>query len=365
MTDGTSLEFTIEHNPNPASDEDRAKVLENPGFGERFTDHMVMIDWTRDGGWQNARVVPYGPLQMNPGNAIFHYAQEVFEGLKAYRHADGSVHTFRPEMNAKRMQRSAHRLALPELPVDVFVESLRQLVQADEAWVPAHGEGKSLYLRPFMIANEDFLGVRAAETVTYFVIASPAGAYFKDPTRPVNIWLETELSRAGRGGTGAAKCGGNYAASLLPQQTAYEHGCEQVLFLDSSTEQYLEELGGMNIVLVYRDGTVATPESDSILESVTNDSILTLFKETGHTVERRKITIDEWREGAESGAITEAFAVGTAAVISPIGTLKHTDFQIENPRVTEESLSMRMRAKLTGIQNGDLADDHGWLEQLA
>ncbi|KAB1640476.1 branched-chain amino acid aminotransferase [Gulosibacter chungangensis] len=364
MTDRPSLEFTIERTSNPTSDAERAKVLENPGFGTRFTDHMVMIDWTREGGWRNARVVPYGPLQINPGNAVFHYAQEIFEGLKAYRHADGSVHTFRPEMNAKRMQGSAHRLALPELPVDVFVESLRQLVQVDEAWVPAYGENKSLYLRPFMIANEDFLGVRPAETVTYFVIASPAGSYFSDPTRPVDIWLETELSRAGRGGTGAAKCGGNYAASLLPQQTAYENGCEQVLFLDAANEKYIEELGGMNLVLIYADGTVVTPESDSILASVTNDSILTLFKDGGHKVERRPVTIDEWREGAAEGKITEAFAVGTAAVISPIGTLKHPEFQIENPRVSEDSLSMRLRAKLTGIQNGDVADEYGWLERL-
>lgn len=364
MTDRQSLEFTIERNPNPASAAERAEVLENPGFGTRFTDHMVMIDWTREGGWQNARVVPYGPLQMNPGNAVFHYAQEVFEGLKAYRHADGSVHTFRPEMNAVRMQGSSRRLALPELPVDVFVESLRQLVAVDEQWVPAYGENKSLYLRPFMIANEDFLGVRPAETVTYFVIASPAGSYFSDPTRPVDIWLETELARAGRGGTGAAKCGGNYAASLLPQQTAYENGCEQVLFLDAANEKYIEELGGMNLVLIYGDGTVVTPESDSILASVTNDSVLTLFKDAGHKVERRPVTIDEWREGAAAGKITEAFAVGTAAVISPIGTLKHPEFQIENPRVTEESVSMRVRAKLTGIQNGDEPDEYGWLERL-
>lgn len=364
MTDRPSLEFTIERNPNPASDAERAEVLADPGFGTRFTDHMVIIDWTREGGWQDARVVPYGPLTMNPGNAVFHYGQEIFEGLKAYRHADGSVHTFRPEMNGERMRGSAHRLALPELPVDVFVESLRQLVAVDEAWVPAYGENKSLYLRPFTIANEDFLGVRAAETVTYYVIASPAGSYFSDPTRPVDIWLETEFSRAGRGGTGAAKCGGNYAASLLPQQTAYENGCEQVLFLDAANEKYIEELGGMNLVLVYADGTVVTPESDSILASVTNDSVLTLFKDAGHKVERRPVTIDEWREGAAEGKITEAFAVGTAAVISPIGTLKHPDFQIENPRVTEESLSMQIRAKLTGIQNGDVADEYDWLERL-
>ncbi|SJM64908.1 branched-chain amino acid aminotransferase [Gulosibacter sp. 10] len=365
MTDRAPLEFTIEHNQNPTSDAERAEILANPGFGVRFTDHMVMIDWTVDGGWRNARVVPYGPLSLNPANAIFHYGQEVFEGLKAYRHEDGSVHTFRPEKNAKRLQHSAHRLALPELPVELFVESLEQLVRVDEQWVPAHGEDKSLYLRPFMIANEDFLGVRAAETVTYMLIASPAGAYFSDPTRPVDIWLETEYSRAGRGGTGSAKCGGNYAASLLPQLTAAANGCEQVLFLDACSEKFVEELGGMNIVLVYEDGTVVTPESDSILDSVTNDSLLQLCAAAGVKTERRPVTIDEWREGAAAGRITEAIAVGTAAVVSPIGTLKHPEFTIENPPVTADSFSMRIRAKLTGIQNGDEPDEFGWLHRLA
>ncbi|MFD2759343.1 branched-chain amino acid aminotransferase [Gulosibacter faecalis] len=359
------MSFRIDRNPNPATDAELQEVLANPGFGQHFTDHMVVIDWTKAGGWQDARVVPYGPLTLNPASAVFHYAQEIFEGLKAYRHADGSVHTFRPERNAARFAASARRLALPELPEELFVESLRQLVQIDERWVPEHGKGQSLYLRPFMIANEDFLGVRAAQTVSYFVIASPAGSYFADPTRPVDIWLERELSRAGRGGTGAAKCGGNYAASLLPQQTAYENGCEQVLFLDASEQKYLEELGGMNIVLAFKDGTVATPESDSILASVTNEAILELVAEAGHKVERRRITLDEWREGAAAGEITEAFAVGTAAVIAPIGTLKATDFTIENPPVTLDSLSMRIRAELTGIQNGDVNDTHGWLVKLA
>lgn len=360
----TDLTFRIERNANPAADATVAEVLADPGFGKHFTDHMVIIDWTKDAGWHDARVVPYGPLTFNPASAVFHYGQEIFEGLKAYRHADGSVHTFRPERNGQRLADSAHRLALPQLPVDVFVESVRQLVEIDERWVPAHGENKALYLRPFMIANEDFLGVRAAESVSYLVIACPAGSYFSDPTRPVNIWLEREYSRAGRGGTGAAKCGGNYAASMLPQQIAYEKGCEQVLFLDSCDGAYLEELGGMNVVLVFDDGTVATPASDSILPGITRDSVLQLVEDAGYQVERRRISLDEWREGAASGRIVEAMAVGTAAVITPIGELRSDEFTIANPPVTEESLAMRIRAKLTGIQNGVESDTHGWMLKL-
>lgn len=359
MTD--NINFAIERNPNPA---DAAKIAEahaNPGFGNYFTDHMVIIDWTREAGWHDARIVPYGPISLNPANAVLHYGQEVFEGIKAYRHADGTTHIFRPDENAARLQCSSKRLALPELPTELFVESLRQLVALDEAWVPPHGEDKSLYLRPFIIANEDFLGVRAAQRATYMVIACPAGGYFSDPTQPVNIWLEAELARAGRGGTGAAKCGGNYAASLLPQETAYANGCEQVLFLDSCEGKYIEELGGMNIVFAYRDGTIVTPESDSILASITNNSLLQLAADAGMRVERRKVTIDEWREGAAAGDIVEAFAVGTAAVVAPIGLLKSQDFTIENPPVTEDSVAMRLRAQLTGIQNGDVVDTHGWM----
>lgn len=360
MTANT-LEFSITQNPAPAGEDALAAAHANPGFGNTFTDHMVIIDWTRDAGWHDARIVPYGPIELNPANAVLHYGQEVFEGIKAYRHRDGSTHIFRPDENAARLQQSARRLALPELPTELFIESLRQLVAIDEAWVPPYGDETSLYLRPFMFANEDFLGVRAAQRVRYMVIACPAGSYFDDPTQPVNIWLEAELARAGKGGTGAAKCGGNYAASLLPQETAYANGCEQVLFLDSCEGKYIEELGGMNIVFVYRDGTVVTPESESILDSITNKSLLQLAQDAGMQVERRRVTIDEWREGTESGEIIEAFAVGTAAVVAPIGVLKAKDFELTNPPVTEDAVSMRLRRELTGIQWGDVADTHGWL----
>ena len=338
----------------------RAEILADPGFGKHFTDHMVDICWSAQGGWHRPRVQPYGPISLDPAAAVLHYAQEIFEGLKAYRHSDGSIWSFRPEANAARMQRSARRMAMPELPTDFFIESLRELIAADGDWVPSAPD-TSLYLRPFMFAKEAFLGVRPAEKVNYYVIASPAGAYFKGGLAPVSIWLSTQYSRAGKGGTGAAKTGGNYASSLIAQAEAYEQGCDQVLFLDSEQERYLEELGGMNVVLVKKDGTLITPASPSILEGITRDSILQLAEDRGHKVERRQVSIDEWREGAASGDIVEAFACGTAAVVAPIGLLKATDFEIRHES-TEVSLSLR--EELTGIQYGRVEDRHGWMTRL-
>lgn len=357
-----TLQFTHTLNENAASDVDREARLADPGFGKYFTDHMVDICWSKMGGWHRPRVQPYGPISLEPAAAVLHYAQEIFEGLKAYRHADGSIWSFRPEANAARMQRSAKRMALPELPVDFFIESLKELIAVDGAWVPSAAD-TSLYLRPFMFAKESFLGVRPAEKVNYYVIASPAGAYFKGGLAPVSIWLSTTYSRAGKGGTGAAKTGGNYAASLVAQAEAYEQGCDQVLFLDSVEERYLEELGGMNIVLVTKDGTLLTPASESILEGITRDSILQLAEDRGHAVERRPITLEEWREGAASGEIVEAFACGTAAVVAPIGALKAADFEIVHP-ARDESLAMSLRQQLTDIQYGRGEDTHGWMTRL-
>jgi len=280
----TSTNFSIKLSANPTSQEDRETILAAPGFGKYFSDHMVSIDWSIERGWFDAEVRPYGPLSIDPASSVLHYGQEIFEGLKAYRHADGTVWTFRPELNAARMMRSAHRLALPELPVDLFIESLKQLVSVDKAWVPSAPE-TSMYIRPFMIANETFLGVRAAEREAYYVIAGPAGAYFAKGVAPVSIWLATDFARAASGGTGAAKCGGNYAGSLLPQKEAYANGCSQVLFLDASEMKYLEELGGMNVFVVMRDGTVVTPSlTGSILEGVTRESIMQLARDRGHKV---------------------------------------------------------------------------------
>ncbi|MFC0681314.1 branched-chain amino acid aminotransferase [Lysobacter korlensis] len=357
------LQFAVTPNPNAKSTEERDAILADPGFGKHFTDHMVDICWSARGGWHRPRVQPYGPIALDPAAAVLHYAQEVFEGLKAYRHEDGSIWTFRAEQNGLRMQRSARRLAMPELPVEYFLESLRQLIAIDGDWVPSAPE-TSLYLRPFMFAKEAFLGVRPAEKVNYYVIGSPAGAYFPSGVAPVSIWLSTSYSRAGKGGTGAAKTGGNYAASLVAQAEAYEQGCAQVLFLDSVEGKYLEELGGMNVVLVYKDGRVVTPASDSILEGITLASVLQLARDRGHDVQERRVSIDEWRDGVASGDIVEVFACGTAAVITPIAQLKAADFTIGDADAPAGELTMSLRSELTDIQYGRLPDRHGWLTRL-
>jgi branched-chain amino acid aminotransferase len=358
------LEFELTPSETARTSAARETILSDPGFGRHFTDHMVTIDWTVEEGWHSARVTPYGPLQLDPASSVLHYGQEIFEGMKAYRHADGSIWTFRPEKNAERLQRSARRLALPELPVADFIESIKQMIAVDGDWVPNAPE-TSLYLRPFMIANESFLGVRAAHKVGYYVIASPAGAYFTDGVAPVSIWLSTEYSRAGRGGTGAAKCGGNYAASLLPQQEAYDNGCAQVLFLDGETGTHIDELGGMNVFFVHGTDTLVTPRlTGTILEGVTRDSIMQLARDRGMTVVERDVTVDEWREGIASGEITEVFACGTAAVVTPIAQLKGTGFTIGEADAPAGEITMALRQELTDIQYGRLPDRHGWLMRL-
>jgi len=357
------LTFAVTRNENAANEVDRDAVLADPGFGKNFTDHMVDVCWSEGGGWHRPRVQPYGPIALDPAASVLHYGQEIFEGLKAYRHGDGSIWSFRPDANARRLQASARRMALPELPEQYFIESLRQIIAVDGQWVPTAPE-TSLYLRPFMFAKEAFLGVRPAKKVAFYVIASPAGPYFPGGVSPVSIWLSTEYSRAGKGGTGAAKTGGNYAASLVAQAEAAEHGCQQVLFLDSVEGAYLEELGGMNIVLVRRDGTLVTPQSDSILPGITRDSVLQLAEDRGHTVQRRQVSIQEWRDGVESGDIIEAFACGTAAVITPIGMISARDFTIGSPDATPGELTMSLREELTDIQYGRRPDPHGWMLRL-
>lgn len=357
------LTFTVEHNPTPASDEAREQVLAAPGFGKHFTDHMVTIEWEQGRGWYDAKVRPYGPFQLDPAAAVLHYGQEIFEGMKAYRHADGSVWGFRPEANGRRMAASARRLALPELPVGDFMESLRQLIAVDEAWVPAYSESEeSLYLRPFMFASEAFLGVRPAKHVTYAVIASPAGAYFSGGVAPVKLWITTNYARAGRGGTGAAKCGGNYASSLAGQLEGTEHGAEQAVFLDSETHTYIDELGGMNLFLVYNDGRLVTPQlTGSILEGVTRSSILKLGSQMGLTVQERRIPVQEWKDGVASGEITEAFACGTAAVITPVGEVVWDGGSMVNG---EADVALKIRNQLLDIQYGRTEDTMDWTTRL-
>jgi branched-chain amino acid aminotransferase len=363
------VQFTQHLSATPKSAEERAAILADPGFGNHFTDHTAIVDYTADaegkGAWHDARIEAYGPISLDPSAAVLHYGQEIFEGLKAYRHADGSIWTFRPEANAARMNKSARRLALPELPEEYFLGAIRDLVSLDRDWVPS-GEGEALYLRPFMIATEAFLGVRAAREVSFRVIASPAGNYFGGELQPVSIWISREYARAGRGGTGAAKCGGNYAASLVAQMEAEEHGCKQVLFLDQFNDNAVEELGGMNVFFVMKDGSLVTPAlTGTILEGVTRDSVMQVAKDMGRSVTERKVTLDEWRDGVASGDIAEVFACGTAAVITPIGVLKDNTEFIGSEDATAGETTMAIRAQLLGIQTGTVEDTHGWLTRLA
>jgi branched-chain amino acid aminotransferase len=363
QTTADAFERRLTTTPRPAAE--RQQLLEQPAFGTVFTDHMVRAVWTADGGWADRRVEPYGPLLLDPAAAVLHYGQEIFEGLKAYRHADGSVWTFRPWANAARFAASARRLALPELPAEDFLGSIEALVAVDREWVPGADE-TSLYLRPVMIASEAFLGVRPARSVDYLLIASPVGPYFAGGVKPVSIWVSQEYHRAGPGGTGAAKCGGNYAASLLPQQEAYERGCEQVCFLDAETRTTLEELGGMNVFVVYADGHVATPAlTGTILEGVTRSSILTLLREDGREVVEGAIRLDDLRAGLASGEVAEVFACGTAAVVTPIGRLAGADFDLTVADGATGPVTASVRQRLTDIQYGRAEDTHGWMYRLA
>ncbi|MBO1767681.1 branched-chain amino acid aminotransferase [Allobranchiibius sp. GilTou38] len=363
-----ALTFDVTRRQDVVSDADRAAVLADPGFGNHFTDHMVTVTWTKGDGWHDAKVTPYGPISIDPSAAVLHYAQEIFEGMKAYRHADGSVWTFRPQQNAARFARSATRMALPVMQEADFIDALRALVTIDEAWVPPAGGGEtSLYLRPFMFASEPFLGVRPANEVTFCVIASPAGAYFSGGVKPVSLWISTDFARAGDGGTGAAKCGGNYASSLAGQLEGAEHGCDQAVFLDSSSHTYIEELGGMNLFIVYKDGRLVTPElTGSILEGVTRDSILELSKDLGLQPEERRIPIQEWKDGAASGEIAEVFACGTAAVVTPVGELKWDGGSCDHRREGhDDKVALQIRSSLLDLQYGRVEDSRGWLTRLA
>ena len=356
--------FALHRNPAPASDAVRAKALSELKFGTVFTDHMAHVTWTHDAGWSDRRVEPYGPLSLDPAAAVLHYGQEIFEGLKAYRHPDDTIWLFRPDANAARMQASAARLALPELSHDDFLGSIDALIGVDHAWVPA-GDETSLYLRPFMFASEAFLGVRPAHTIEYLLIASPVGPYFASGVAPASIWVAQGYHRAGPGGTGAAKTGGNYASSLVPQMQAYENGCQQVLFTDAATDTYLDELGGMNIFVVRADGTIETPRlSGTILEGITRHSLITLLEEEDLKVVERDISLAEVREGAQGGEIAEVFACGTAAVVTPVGQLKSPTFDVTVGGGAAGDVTMAVRKRLMDIQYGHADDPHGWMRRV-
>jgi len=357
------IAFTRLTHPAPAPADVRAQVLANPGFGTSFSDHMVSIDWTEGRGWHDATVGPRQPIALDPACAVLHYAQEIFEGLKAYRQPDGGVALFRPEANAARFNASARRLAMPELPEDVFVESIRQIVAADRDWLPTV-EGGSLYLRPFMFASEAFLGVRPAKEYKYLVIASPAGNYFKSGAPAVSIWV-SDYTRAAPGGTGAAKCGGNYAASLVPQAEAIARGHDQVVFLDAAEHKWIEELGGMNLYFVFDDGSLVTPAlTGTILPGITRDSLLSLARDEGLTVREERYSLDQWREDAASGRLVETFACGTAAVVTPVGKVAGRDGEFTVGSGGPGQLTSKLKERLVAIQRGEAPDPHGWVMKL-
>ncbi|MFI9719487.1 branched-chain amino acid aminotransferase [Streptomyces sp. NPDC052396] len=359
----TPLTIELKPTSQPLPDAARQGILADPGFGRHFTDHMVTVKWTEGRGWHDAELVPYAPLSLDPANMTLHYGQGIFEGLKAYRQPDGSIATFRPEENAKRFQASARRLAMPELPVETFIAACDALVKQDKAWVPASGEA-SLYLRPFMIATEVGLGVRPSNEYLFVVIASPAGAYFSGGVRPVSVWLSEEYVRAAPGGTGAAKCAGNYAASLVAQAQAMEHGCDQVVWLDAVERRWIEEMGGMNLYFVHGDRIVTPELTGSLLPGITRASLLRIAEDLGYEVSEGRISVDDWKNGNADGSLTEVFACGTAAVITPVGSVKSArgGWTIGDGQPGE--VTMKLRKALLEIQTGAAEDTHGWMHRL-
>ena len=342
----------------------RERLLANPGFGRVFTEHMVRASWNADRGWHDAALVPYAKLELDPGTSVLHYSQSIFEGLKAFRLANGGVAAFRPDRNAVRFNRSARRLALPEFPEDAFVEAIELLLQADHMWVPSAPD-QSLYLRPMMFATEVTLLVHPSPEVAFLLIASPSGSYFPQGVKPVTVWLSEDFTRAAPGGTGDAKTGGNYAGSLLAQAQAAEHGCDQVVWLDSREHRWVEEMGGMNLCFVFgrgRNARVMTPAlTGTLLPGVTRESLLILAQDLGYEADEGRISVAEWRAGCEDGSLTEVFACGTAAVITPVASVKsaHGDWTIGDGEPGE--VTMRLRKALVDIQRGIGPDRHEWL----
>jgi len=360
------MKIEIKRSPNPVPDKTREGYVAEPGFGKYFTDHMVLANWSAANGWEDAQVCPYGPLSLDPATMVFHYGQEIFEGMKAYSQPDGSISLFRPDANGIRFAKSAARITLPELPVDDFVACVEELVRVDAKWVP-NKVGESLYIRPFMIATEVGLGVRPANKALFSVIATPAAAYF-NAAKAVTVWISTEYVRAALGGTGEAKCGGNYAASLLAQQEAAKQGCDQVVWLDAIERRWVEEMGGMNLYFVKgkgKDATIFTPKlTGTLLPGITRDSVLTVAKDLGYRTEEGMINIDQWRDGVASGEISEIFACGTAAVIAPVGTAKSKAGTWVTGDGTPGAITMEIRNQLLGIQHGTIEDKHGWMRKV-
>lgn len=359
-----SANFAVEPTASPTADEARTELLVNPGFGRVFTDHMAIIRYSAEKGWHDAKITARQALPIDPATAVLHYAQEIFEGMKAYRRPNGGAALFRPDANAHRFRNSARRMAMAELPEELFLDSIRALVRTDKAWIPDSEDG-ALYLRPFMFASEVFLGVKPASEYLYMVMASSVGAYFKG-VPSVTLWATRDYSRAGPGGTGEAKCGGNYASSLVAQAEALRNGCDQVVFLDAVERRWIEELGGMNIFFVFEDGSIRTPPlTGTILPGITRDSLLVLARDMGLAVREEPYAIEQWEADARSGRLTEAFACGTAAVVTPISGVKSSDGAFAIGGQSIGPVTQRLRERLVAIQRGQAPDPYGWVEEIA
>lgn len=353
------MEIKVTKNPNPQPKPDE----NNLGFGLTYTDHMFLMDYNREEGWHNARIVPFGPLPIHPAAVVLHYATEVFEGLKAYRTADGSVQLFRPIENVKRMNNSAERMCLPTLDEDDAMQAITEFVKLEEDFVP-HKDGTSLYIRPYMFASEANLGLHGIKEAVFAIIASPSGSYYAEGINPVSIMIETEDVRAVRGGTGFAKCGGNYACSTRAGERAEKLGYSQVLWLDGVHQKYVEEVGSMNVMFKI-NGKIITPDLiGTVLPGITRKSILEVLREEGYEIEERRISVDEIIEALEKGELEEAWGCGTAAVISPVGKLAYNgkEYVINDCKIGE--LTQHLYDTLTGIQWGKLPDTHNWIVKL-
>ena len=332
------------------------------GFGKLFTDRMFVMEYSAGQGWHSARIQPYGPFALDPACAVLHYAQEIFEGLKAFRRPDGQISLFRPQDNVRRLNRSAERMSMPKVDEVFFLKAIKELVKLEESWIP-QSEGTSLYIRPTMIATDPYLGVRPSETYLCYVILSPVGAYYSGGLAPVKIWISDEYVRVAPGGTGEAKTGGNYASSLKASQEAAKKGFDQVLWLDGVERKYVEEVGSSNICFLYDGKVVTSPLTGTILDGITRRSVLALVKDFGLTIEERALSIDEILDGVSSGRLTEAFGTGTAAVVSPVGQFTYRDRTVTfGDGKSIGALTMKLYQTLTGIQTGKVADQHGWNE---
>jgi len=358
------MKFASDPNKAPVAVNERTAMLADPGFGRVFTDHMALIRFSETVGWHDAQITARKPLMLDPATAVLHYAQEIFEGMKAYRLADGKMALFRPDANAARFRASAKRMAMPELPGEMFIESVKALVRADRDWFPDI-DGGSIYLRPFMFASEVFLGVKPSAEYLYLVIASPVGAYFKGDVPAISLWVSQDYTRAAPGGTGAAKCGGNYATSLVAQAEAIKLGYDQVVYLDAAERRWIEELGGMNLFFVFDDGSLQTPPlGGTILPGITRDALITLARDEGLTVREEPYAIDQWRADAISGRLTESFACGTAAVVTPVGSVTSAEGRFTIGAGGPGQTTQRLRERLVGIQRGTVADPYGWVQRI-